>query len=228
MTEETPLPSYRIEPRKIAEASEEVRGRPLVLCLHGWGMDAAWFARLLHGAMDLPATFLLPDAPRPVTRSNGAHGFSWYDYDGDAVRFSEELARLEAHLLAFLAETERRERLAPRSRALVGFSQGGYGGAYVALRNPALFRGVAVSGARIKHEALADALPAAGASGMEVLACHGRRDPHVQPERARASIDALRHAGLSVQWTEFDAGHSLGRSQVATIRAWLARVLGLS
>lgn len=227
MIEARPPLTYRIEPRKVAVASEEIRGRPLVLCLHGWGMDAAWFARLLHGAMDLPATFLLPDAPHPVTRSDGPRGFSWYDYDGDAARFIEELTRLETMLLAFLTEVERNEGLAPPARALVGFSQGGYGGAYVALRNPALFRGVAVSGARIKHEALGPALSMAAAHGMEVLACHGRRDPHVQAERARASIDALQRAGLSVQWEEFDAGHSLGRTQVATIRAWLARVLGV-
>lgn len=201
---------------------------PLVLCLHGWGMDGDWFARLLGGLFDLPAIFLFPTAPQAVVRPDGGSGWSWYDYDGDSARFVQELERLERHVLGFLRDIERTHGLRPCARILLGFSQGGYGGSFVALRHPEVFRGLAISGARIKHEALEVALPAAAANGFRVLACHGRRDPHVSGERARASLDALAAAGIATRWEEFDAGHSLGRAQVRVLRAWIEELLGVA
>ncbi|MEZ4648018.1 MAG: alpha/beta hydrolase-fold protein [Candidatus Eisenbacteria bacterium] len=222
--------TYRLEPpalRSTLESGDRIAERtmPLVLCLHGWGMDGDWFARLTQGLFDVPALFVYPTAPKPVTKDDGSAGWSWYDYDGDSASFVRELAALEVRLLEFLKQLESRYELEPTSRALVGFSQGGYGGSYIALRNPTVFRALAISGARIKDEALGPDLADAARSGFRVLACHGNRDPHVSKERARASIDALGAAGIDTRWEEFDAGHSLGRSQIRLIRDWLAESL---
>jgi predicted esterase len=197
---------------------------PLVLALHGQGMDADALARLLRPLFSLPLRFLLPAAP---LQARERLGFSWYDYDGNQERFIAELQRTERLLLDFLAYTEAEHGWRPRSRVLFGFSQGGYCGAYVALRNVDVFGGLIVSGARVKVEVLGDPLERAARAGFQVLLCHGRRDRLVQPEAARSSRAALAAAGVRVTLRTFDAGHAIGPAQIRVVRSWLRRHCGL-
>jgi len=106
---------------------------------------------------------------------------------------------------------------------VLGFSQGGYCGGVLALRHPQLFAGLVVSGARVKTEVLEDDIPAAAARGFRVLLCHGRRDPTVPLAAAERGRAALTAGGVAVELQSFDAGHSLGRSQVSAIASWLAQ-----
>jgi len=165
---------------------------------------------------------LTPQASRlqPV-RGTHRSGPSWYAYDGDQERFRAELERVEGVLVRFLRETERELGLRPRARVLLGFSQGGYAGAYVALRRHDLFGGMVISGARVKVEILKDEMRGAGTAGFAALLCHGRRDTWVDMAAAQTSCDALRNAGIAVRLRTFDSGHALGRAQVTTIRDWL-------
>jgi predicted esterase len=200
---------------------------PIVLCLHGMWMDEDFFAVLLQRLFDLPYRFLIPRAPIPVApRGLGKHASSWYDYDGDQDRFRAELLRTEALLLGVLARVERERGLVPRARAMLGFSQGGYCGSFLAIRNPDVFRGMIVSGARVKTEILGAGMRAAAAAGFRVLLCHGERDPAVPREAATGSRDALAAAGVDVELRSFDAGHSLGKRQVAACGEWLRGLFG--
>ena len=200
---------------------------PLVVCLHGMWMDEDFFGILLQRLFDLPYRFLLPRGPIPVTdRGVGRHAASWYDYDGNQDRFRAELLRTEALVLDVTRRVEDERELTPRARVLLGFSQGGYCGAFVALRNPGFFRALVVSGARVKAEFLDADLAAAAATGFRVLLCHGERDPSVPPRAATRSRDALAAAGLDVELRTFPTGHSIGRRQVESIREWLAALLG--
>lgn len=199
---------------------------PLVVALHGQGMDEDQFALLLQGLLHLPYRFLFPRAPWPFeVRTEQRIGWSWYAYDGDQERFRSALARAEQMLLHVVRDAETTHGLRPRRRALLGFSQGGYCGAVIALRHPELFDGLVVSGARVKTEMLAGEMRAAAARGFPVLLCHGLRDVHVLHESAETSRDALAAAGVDVQLATFDAGHSIGRTQVDAIAAWLGGVL---
>lgn len=191
---------------------------PLVLALHGHGMTEDLFARLLRGLGGAPFRVLTPRAP---SRAAGGRGASWYDYDGNPARFRAELERCEAQLLDFLRGVEREHGLTPRRRWLLGFSQGGYCGSWLALRHPDVFRGMAVVGARVKTEWLAAPMARAAAAGFAALLCHGRRDGAVPPAAAERSRAALAAAGVTTELRLFDAGHSLGRTQVAAIREWL-------
>jgi phospholipase/carboxylesterase len=197
---------------------------PLVLALHGQGMNEDIFAILAQKLFVLPCHFLLPRAPWPFEHGRERRiGWSWYPYDGDQARFLRDLAHTEAMLLDLLADVEARHTLRPRCRIVLGFSQGGYCGGVLALRHPELFGGLVVSGARVKTEVLAAEIPVAAARDFRVLLCHGRRDPYVPLEAAESSHAALAAGGVAVELHEFDAGHSLGRSQVASIATWIAR-----
>lgn len=200
---------------------------PLVVCLHGYGMDEDFFAVLLQKLFALPMRFLIPRAPRPADVGlDVENGASWYEYDGNQDRFRAELLRVEAELLDLVKEVEAITPLAPRLRFLLGFSQGGYCGSWTALRNPKLFSGLIVSGARVKTEFLEKELAVAAAKEFRVLLCHGKADRSVAPDAAARSRDELAAAGVSVDLKTFEAGHSLGRGQVAAIAEWLARAAG--
>lgn len=197
---------------------------PLVLALHGMGMEEDFLARLLESLFDLPLRFLIPRAPFPVmTPAEGRLGASWYAYDGDQERFRAELLRTERSLLGLLAHVERTRGLAPRARYLFGFSQGGYAGGFCALRHPEIFRGLIVSGSRVKHEFLREEIAEAGRRGFAALILHGRRDASVTPRAAETSHQALAAGGVRAELRLFDAGHTLGRKQVAAMREWLER-----
>ena len=203
---------------------------PLVVCLHGWGMNEDWFARLLSRLFKLPAHFLIPRAtlvakdPSAETTeaappSDEARA-SWYEYDGDQTRFRAELARTESLFLSVIRDVEARFRWRPRERYLMGFSQGGYCGSVFALRHPELFNGLIVSGARVKTEILEEDVTRAGAAGMRALLLHGRRDSSVPMEAAERSRAALEAGGVDVSLQSFDAGHSLGREQLRSVVEW--------
>jgi len=195
---------------------------PLLLALHGMGMDEDFFAQLLAPLDSLPMRFLVPRGPYPVeVRGEGRIGASWYSYDGDQDRFRAELLRTEAIVLDLLRAVERENHLHPRKRFLLGFSQGGYCGSFIAVRHPELFSGMIVSGARVKWEFLEQEMRSAGALGFRALLCHGIRDPSVSIEAAEKSAEALGDAGIQVRLVKLDSGHSFGRTQSAEIGNWL-------
>jgi predicted esterase len=183
---------------------------PLVLCLHGYGMDEDFFAVLLQKLFTLPMRFLIPRAPQSADMGlEVENGGSWYEYDGNQERFREELLRVEAELLDLIRDVEAAASLAPRSRFLLGFSQGGYCGSWTALRHPEVFSGLVVSGARIKTEFLGDEMTGASTHGFRALICHGRADRSIAPDAAARSRDAP-----DPMWTSSSRrlmGHSLGR-----------------
>ncbi len=191
---------------------------PLVLGLHGWGMNEDLFARLLRGLLGFPCRLLLPRAPLAIPDRSGA---SWYDYDGNQERFHAELLRCEETVLSLVKTVERNQELKPRSRWLLGFSQGGYCGSWIGLRNAGYFRGMAIVGARVKTEILTEEMARAADLNFEVLLCHGRQDVSVPPAAAENSLAGLEAAGLEVELQWFDAGHTMGKQPVETIAQWL-------
>ncbi len=204
------------------DARDDDPGLPLVVCLHGWGMDEDFFAILLQRLADLPFRLLLPCAPFAVSGlKEGRHGASWYEYDGDQDRFLRELARTEELVIGLAKDVESHLELRPRGRYLLGFSQGGYCGSWVALRNAGFFDGMTIVGARVKTEFLADEMKRAEEIGFRSLLCHGERDASVRPEAAKRSHAGMIAAGLDVELRWFDAAHTLGRRQVSAIGEWL-------
>ena len=193
---------------------------PLLLCLHGYGMNEDYFAGLLQSLFDLPWNIVTVRAPFEATDVKG-RAYSWYDYDGNQERFRAELQRTDDLLQSFLADLESQLGIRPAQRVLLGFSQGGYCGSYVALMNPLLFQGLVVSGARVKVEILQDAIPTAATAGFRALLCHGEKDKSVKRDAAESSLRGLTSGGVEAELQLFDSGHVVGRSQVAAIKDWL-------
>lgn len=198
---------------------------PLLLCLHGQGQNEDFFATLLRGLHTLPWNILTVRAPVALGEGREA-GYSWYDYDGNQERFRAELQRTDDLLRACLESVEAELGLQPSHRFLLGFSQGGYCGSYVALKNAGRFAGMVISGARVKVEILEDTIHAAAVRGFRALLCHGKRDASVTQEAAESSLAGLRSGGIDAVLQLFDSGHAIGRAQVAAIRDWLQEAVG--
>ena len=196
---------------------------PLLTALHGQGMSAASFARVLRHLPSTGHAKLFPEGPYVFERREPAGiraGHGWYIYLGDSDGFRRELEQTEAHLLRVLDAVEASHGTTDRARSvLLGFSQGGYLAGYVALRNPDRFGGLVISAARLKHEFLTEEL-ARGALPA-VLLLHSPDDAATPFERAEESREILAEAGTDVELFSHEGGHRLPPAALARVAAWL-------
>ena len=147
---------YRLE---LPDGSAPGGGFPFLLALHGRGESRDILAGRMAADHPLPYARLFPSGPIFVAGGTGdppGEGFSWYDYDGDQARFLRALEEGEERLLDFVAFVARQHGLDPGRGALLGYSQGGYLGSFVALRNRTIFRGLVAVACRVKHEVLGE------------------------------------------------------------------------
>ncbi len=66
----------------------------------------------------------------------------------------------------------------------------------------------------------------AGRNGLPTFIAHGRSDPTISIEFARAARHLLETAGLTVSYHEFDGPHTIDPSHLPVARAWIQGVVG--
>jgi len=206
---------------------EQEKGGALVVLLHGWraqGNDLVGLARELAHAR---ARFLVPAAPlaepgggrawwRLDTADRPAH--AWTDELTSDYRPHAAVAAARGSVQALLRDAK--QRYAPDSIALVGFSQGAMLALDVALAaDPPVDRVAVLSGVII-----ADALPALHVKKPAlpaVFVSHGRSDP-VLPFAGGASIETvLAPYGYQVKFVPFEGGHEIPPGVVEQLRTFL-------
>lgn len=194
-----------------------------LLCLHGMGMTASGFARVLRHLPNGPRRLVVPEGPYPFEqRAAGGIkvGHAWYIYRGDQDEFREHLLRSEAHLLALLDEADPTSE--PRLPTVaLGFSQGGYLAGFLALRHPDRFSGLVISSARLKHEFLESELDAGKLPHTVFL--HSKSDRAIDWRMAEDGVNRLRAAGGEADLILHDGGHRLPASALVELDAWLRR-----
>ena len=198
--------------------ARQTPARALLVVLHGLG-DSSQGWSWLPGELRLPwLEYDLVDAPDPYYG-----GYSWYDLPGDAgpgVRRSREL--LSRWIDGRIAAGYPPERI-----GILGFSQGCLMtfdvGWRVRQRLGAL---VGISG--YIHDP-ATLLRELGPEARRVpaLFTHGTQDPVVPMMPVRAQAQALKEAGLDLEWREFPKAHTVaGEAEISVIRDFLTRHLG--
>jgi phospholipase/carboxylesterase len=198
-----------------------------VVLLHGFrahGDDLVPLARRLAQ----PRTrFLVPAAP--LSEPNG--GRAWWRLDGGsrpAPAWKDDVSpehlpnpQVSAARQAIQALLrDARQRYAPDTIAIAGFSQGAMLALDVAIAaEPPVARVAALSGV-----VLADSLPAlhrGQPSPPAVFVSHGRKDP-VLPFAGGASIETVLGAhGYRVTFAPFDGGHEIPAAVVAELGRFL-------
>lgn len=194
---------------------------PLIVALHGRGEDESIMRARMAPLARAGWRVLVPQAPYPFDSVGRRRriGYAWYQFDGDQASFLASMDAAGAFLFPLIDRMRERLGVATRDLALLGFSQGAYLGYYLGLRHPERFRAVVGVAGRAKAESV-DVRAAAGR--VSILHLHGRDDEAMSPEPCRASIQALRDAGVDATFRLAEGGHDVTPAMVQEAETWLA------
>lgn len=192
---------------------------PLLVLLHGLGADE----RDLFGlAPYLDPRFVVVSVRAP--RLAEPMGYSWYDIDWTRVprRVDEEQARESRDRLARFLPEACASLGADASRVwLMGFSQGAFLSAALALGHPRLVRGFAGHSGGLLPRLVPDA-PPPGFEGLPVLLQHGQLDDVVPLSAGEEARDRLEELGARVDWREHAIGHEISGDSLVELVRWLS------
>jgi phospholipase/carboxylesterase len=208
----------------------------LVVLLHGFGApgdDLVGLAEVLvpprAAGASAPPRFVFPAAPLDLGWSSRA----WWLLDMEKLQRDAALGKprelsetpppgldeARTMVLALLDEVRRELGANP---ILGGFSQGSMLATEVALRAPVPPAGLVVlSGTFVTPGAWKALMPAR--ASLPIFMSHGKRDPLLPFAHALLARDAWRAAGATVDWVEFDDGHTIPPVVVRGVLAFLAR-----
>jgi len=158
--------------------------------------------------------YLLVNAPDPYFG-----GFSWFDFEGNP-----EPGIVRSRKMLFQLLDDLRSRGFPSDKSIVGgFSQGGLMAWEAGLYYPHRFAGlIGISGyVHEPEELLRELSPVARKQRM--LFTHGTQDPLIPFGKVRQQVDALKAAGLNIEWREFVKAHTIaGDEELDVIRGFIA------
>ena len=190
-------------------------GAPLLLLLHGYGADEE---DLLGLAPHLDARLICVSARAPYALDFG--GFGWFNIEigAEGVRFAFAEAKEPLTQVLSLVDALRQEHQ-PARVFIAGFSQGASMALAAALKRPRKFAGViALSGLCCPEMLPQDA---ASVQGLKVFMSHGRFDPVIPIDQARASRDLLAPLGLDLLYKEYDMPHAIAQPCLEDLASWL-------
>lgn len=211
---------------------------PLIVLLHGFGADA-WDLVGLAQMVDVPrgTTWLFPNAPLEVDIGPHITGRAWFPIDMMALQLAMLAGRgadlanqrprelgpsrklVEAMLQAYGAD--------PARTVIGGFSQGAMVATdwtLHAAQGPAGL--VVLSGTLVDRDGWASL--AAAKAGQSFFQSHGRRDPLLQVEQARALCALLNAAGWLGELREFAGEHEIPMGILQALGPWISDRLAQS
>lgn len=211
-----------IEPKTSHQAS--------VIWLHGLGADGHDFEPIvpeLNLDPESGVRFIFPHAPkRPVTINNGMNMRAWYDIKAPNLRDQEDSESIVASskLITQYINAEIETGIESNKVILAGFSQGGAITLHAGLRFAKPLAGLLALSTylpladRLEEEAVAD-------KNIPIMMAHGVSDPVIPVAHGRASAEALKSQGYSVEWQEYMMQHAVCIEEIIAIGAWVKRVL---
>lgn len=190
---------------------------PVVVLLHGFGAPGDDLVPLGEW-LEAPAgtRFVFPEAPLEL---NGLYGDAraWWMLDLDSLgrgpvdrsgEVPDGLAPARAKLIGLLDAVRDQLGVADDQVVLGGFSQGAMLTLDVALHTERAFAGlVLLSGTFLAERIWAPRM--AARRGLPVLQSHGDEDGLLSYAAAGRLRDALKAAGLEVEWHSFRGGHEI-------------------
>jgi phospholipase/carboxylesterase len=195
---------------------------PLVIMLHGFGANMKDLAALAPVVGRQGYVYCCPNAPIPFEIGPGMIGYGWHPRRGEAA--PEDIQRAEELLNGFFKEVFRQLNATPGRVLLLGFSQGGGMTYRCGLGSPDTFAGlVALSASLPDPEELRPKLPSQ--RSQPIFIAHGRSDPLVSMDSARATVKFLEGEGYRPDYHEYDMGHEIPPIVLEDLIPWLTEVL---
>lgn len=196
--------------------------------LHGLGANGHDFEPVARQLMPLlPFRWVLPHAPDlPVTINNGWRMPAWYDITSldraDGVDW--DTVKNSCTFLHGLLQQE--AALKPRKLLVGGFSQGGAVSLASAFDAPVAIDGVIALSTYLLRKGGASGLPEQlkPDQAPSVFMAHGTQDQILPLELARQGAQALRDAGIDLEWHEYPMPHSVCPKELQDLAQWLVRI----
>lgn len=205
--------------------------RHCVIWLHGLGADMFDFVPVVD-ALNLPDNhgirFIFPQAPtRPVTINGGFPMPSWYDILGmaPARAISHEQMQESADTVLELVDQQIAAGVPAANIILAGFSQGGAVVLHAAMQSDLTLGGVMALSTY--GPTLDSLIKGKTTRPLPIFCAHGLNDEMVKTSLGRQAHDVLETAGHQVEWHDYPMGHEVCPPQIADIREWLIKRLGL-
>lgn len=204
-----------------------------VIWLHGLGADGHDFEPILP-ELALPdgfaIRFVFPHAPyRPVTINNGYVMRAWYDLAIQPHGFfqNESDIRESESYVCSLIEAECRAGRNSKKIILAGFSQGAAVVLHAGLRYAEPLGGILALSMPLP---LPDKIPLERSQGnlnVPIFLAHGTQDPVVPYPVGEQARNLFQELNIPVEWHAYPMGHSVIAEEIADIRTWMLRVLGV-
>jgi phospholipase/carboxylesterase len=213
-----------------------------VILMHGFGAPGHDLVGLAEG-LDLPpgTELIFPEAPLELAALTGMPAFgdarAWWLIDMERIQRAmmrgeprnlrevpdglvEAREAIDMLLASLVKEGKKPERI-----VLGGFSQGSMLALDVVLRSSLPIGGLVIlSGTIIAEDEWTPLLAKAARSGLRVFQSHGTEDPILPFEVAEKLRDALRTAGLDVEFHSFAGGHGIPPRVLSSLDAWLGKI----
>jgi phospholipase/carboxylesterase len=191
----------------------------LLVLHHGRGADELDLLPL-GDALD-PERRLHVVAPRAPLTLPGSPGYHWYRVPKVGFPDPETFRAAYQALAGFHDELWQRFELAPERTVLGGFSMGSVMSYALGLGydRPAPAGILAFSGFIPTVEGWQPEIPRSSATFI----AHGSADPVIDVEFARVAKGLLEDAGMSVDYHESEAGHTIDPSTIPPAVEWLRR-----
>lgn len=211
---------------------------PLVVLLHGFGAPGDDLVPLAE-VLEVPrgTRWLFPEAPLSLNMGFGDARAWWLidmarmqaDRAAGCVRdLSTEipagLGSARERLVALLQELPHHLPVDYQKTVIGGFSQGAMLSCDALLHTDCPFAGLVQLSGNLLAQPLWGALMPKR-SGLPVFQCHGMLDEILPYAGAEHLRDALRGAGLAVEWHGFRGGHEIPESVLRALSRFLQRVL---
>jgi phospholipase/carboxylesterase len=198
------------------------------LTLHGRGanaMDLLGLAPLLCGGKFL---MICPQGPLETPIGPGMTGYAWYPMSMGGPPDVDAILSSRRELDAFIEHCIASYPIDRKKLALLGFSQGGVMSYSLALTHPERFAALAVLSSWLPKELEARLNVADAVQALPTLIQHGRQDPMIAVDRARDSVERLRHLKLPLTFREFDMAHEITPGSMRELSAWLEEKLEIT
>lgn len=230
MTTAKRLATIVVEPKKRHTAS--------LFFFHGSGDTASGIRDWVNAVVGKELNFshikiIYPSAPpRPYTANRGATSTVWFDRRRIAPDVAEEKESLElaCRRAGCLIDDEVSRGISRSRIVLGGFSMGGGLALHLGYRFQQELAGVfALSSFLSENSSVYQEIKtstAASSTLPPLFACHGKRDPLVQYDWGKKTVDTLTDAGIKTEFHSFpNLSHEMNTKELHLLQEWIMRIL---
>ena len=197
---------------------------PLLVLLHGVGSNELAMAALTKW---FDPRFIVVSARAPIELE--PFSFAWlhvtFTPHGPIIEGDEAIAACR-RVAAFVDEVVAAYGADPDRVYLAGFSQGGIVGLGTLLTAPERVAGAVCMSGRLPPELLPHVVSPERLRDRSVLLVHGVHDQTLGIAYARSAKTVLETLPITLDYREFDMGHTTTDESMTVVAAWLAARLG--